>query len=209
MGQAGAGDSIESEADDWHGTPRGRADLFTGMYFSAEHIVETVMDAHSRRALEHAVRTRYVVSAFPVTAIFMIWLAIAPDTALAQPHSVNEGPYVLRASTVNSESLPEETARAHGIARDPRRGVLNVMVAEKKGKDSWTTHARVHAAARDLTGQSRDIPMREIDSNGSVTYLGTYEFVRGEVMDFIVDAVPLGSDRELRLTFRDRLWPEK
>ncbi|WP_325170144.1 DUF4426 domain-containing protein [Noviherbaspirillum pedocola] len=171
--------------------------------------MRTAMNALYRQAnTRHAWHPSFS-PAFVISVMLLVGLVMAPGAVLAQSHSVSEGPYVLRASTVSSESLPEETARANGIHHDPRRGVLNVMVAEKKDRALLTTHARVHADARDLTGQRRRIPMREIDSNGSVTYLGTYDFVEGEVIDFLIEAEPMRGDRKLRLTFRDRLWTEK
>lgn len=146
-----------------------------------------------------------------LTRTIGLTLAIAVGTARgepwATPHSVSAGKYTLRASTIYSLAIPEQVANANGIARDARHGVLNVLVSKTEGNSNSNTRAEVHVVARKLTGQRRDIPMREIVSNGSVTYLGSYDFVRGEVLDFVIDAIPLGSRRKLRLTFRDRLWP--
>lgn len=141
--------------------------------------------------------------------VFKLLLAIlfaASGPAWSQAHVSTEGPFSLRASTVSSETLPASTAKAHGIARDPRRGVLNVVILRKDGAEEKTLHGDVHAVARDLSGQKRDVDMREVQANGYVSYMGTYDFVRGEVIDFLIDARPQGSERKLDLTFRDRMW---
>lgn len=104
-------------------------------------------------------------------------------------------------------AIPQQVASVNGIVRGPKHGLLNVLVSQAKGNATSNTRANVRAFARDLTGQKRDIPTREIVANGSVTYLGTYDVVTGEVIDFVMEAVPLGSERKLSLTFRDRLWP--
>lgn len=124
----------------------------------------------------------------------------------AQSHTSEEGPFILRASTVSSETLPESTANAHGIERDPRRGVLNVVLLRKEGAAEKTLQADVHAVARNLSGHKRDVAMKEVKANGYVSYMGTYDFVRGEVIDFLIDAKPRDTDRKLSLTFRDRMW---
>lgn len=136
----------------------------------------------------------------------MAILLAASGPAWPQAHVSKEGSFTLRASTVSSETLPESTANANGIERDPRRGVLNVSIHQEDGSRDRNVRADVHATVRNLTGQKRDILMREIDANGYVSYLGTYDFVRGEVVDFLIDAKPQGSDRTLGLTFRDRMW---
>lgn len=46
----------------------------------------------------------------------------------------------------------------------------------------------------------------EIDANRYVSYIGIYDFLRGKVVDFLIDAKPQLSDRPLGLTFRDRMW---
>lgn len=136
-------------------------------------------------------------------------LAIAVATsapAWAQAHVSTEGPFTLRASTVSSETLPESTAKAHGIDQDPQRGVLNVAILRKTGSAEDTLHAEVHAIARNLSGQKLNVAMREVEANGYVSYMGTYDFVRGEVIDFLIEAKPQGSEQKLDLTFRDRMW---
>lgn len=157
------------------------------------------------------VRSCPVWAAYALTAALLLpgSFCLAVTTTWAQPHTVSAGPYTLRASTIYSLAIPERIATANGIVRDPLRAVVNVMVSAMRGNTSLNQRARVHATARGLTGQTRDIPMREIVANGQVSYLGTYDFVAGEVIEFTIDAAPLGSGRKLSLTFRDRLWPAK
>jgi hypothetical protein len=143
---------------------------------------------------------------FRVRSTLLALLVIASGQVWSQAHVSREGAFSLRASTVSSETLPESTAKAHGIERDPRRGVLNVIILHKVKSGEKTMRGAVSATARDLTGQKRDIPMKEVDANGYVSYMGTYDFVRGEVIDFLINAKPQGGGRKLSLTFRDRMW---
>ncbi|MFL6715744.1 MAG: DUF4426 domain-containing protein [Burkholderiaceae bacterium] len=145
-------------------------------------------------------------SAARVRSTLLVILVAASGPALSQAHVSEEGAFRLRASTVSSETLPESTAKAHGIERDPRRGVLNVTILHNEKSGEKTMRGDVEATARDLTGQKRTVPMKEVDANGYVSYMGTYDFVRGEVIDFLIDAKPQGGGPKLSLTFRDRMW---
>ena len=145
----------------------------------------------------------------PMGPSLLAVLLAASGPAWPQAHVIKEGDFTLRASTVSSETLPESTAHANGIERDPRRGVLNVSIHHRNESQDRNVRGDVQATARNLSGQKRDIPMKEIDANGYVSYLGTYDFVRGEVIDFLIDARPQGSEQKLSLTFRDRMWLTK
>lgn len=116
------------------------------------------------------------------------------------------GDYTVRSSTVTSENLSRETASAHGIERDPRRAVLNVTVLKNNVGVDKTVPAGVQAHVRNLTGQRRDIDMRETAAEGRVSYMGTYEFSHGEALDFTITIQPENSGKTFTMNFRERLW---
>jgi len=66
--------------------------------------------------------------------------------------------------------------------------------------------ATVTVMARNLTGMSRPIGVKETNANGHVSYTGQYDFVLWEVLDFTVRATPYDSKEVIALTFRDRMW---
>lgn len=122
--------------------------------------------------------------------------------AWPQAHEQERGGYTLRASTTGSNNLSAATARDYGIVRSATRGVINVTVS-KRGR---TVPASIRVEARNLTGSSRPIRMRQTVANGYISYTGTYEFVDGEVLDFVIRAQPGRSKEALGLNFRDRMW---
>ncbi|QYF92361.1 DUF4426 domain-containing protein [Massilia sp. PAMC28688] len=122
--------------------------------------------------------------------------------AWSQMHQQQSGSYTVRSSTVGSDTLSEASARVHGIERSPTRGVLNVTVT----KGGQTVPATVAVVARNLTGRTRPIGVKETNANGYVSYTGVYDFVHGEVLDFTVRATPYDSKEVIVLTFRDRMW---
>lgn len=137
---------------------------------------------------------------------FGVLLAFAAAAA-AQPQTRDFGPYTLRSSTTASDNIAPETARKHGIEPDPRRAVLNVTVLVDGAPGAErTVPAEVQATARTLSGKPRPIEMREVDAGGYVSYIGSYEFVPREVLEFEITARPEGSDQVLSMRYEERLW---
>lgn len=133
-------------------------------------------------------------------------LATMVSSAAAQPHEARRGDLVLRSSTVASDRIDPATARNHGIEPSPTRGVLNVVLL--RGREERTVPAEVRATAVSLSGVRQDIEMREVRANDRVSYMGTYDFLPKEVVDFEVAATPLrpAESRPLTLKHRDRMW---
>ncbi|HUG20987.1 DUF4426 domain-containing protein [Piscinibacter sp.] len=131
--------------------------------------------------------------------------AFAAAGAAAQPHVAESGDYVLRASTVSTHNLPQQMLEKHGIAADPRKAVLNVTVHRKGAAAGPNLAAQVTAQARNVGGIETAVTMRKVVADGFVTYLGVYDFLPREVLDFRVTARPEGSTETLELEFRDRL----
>ncbi|NDP40625.1 MAG: DUF4426 domain-containing protein [Rhodoferax sp.] len=135
-----------------------------------------------------------------------VLLPIASFSAWPQAHTRQVGIYSLRSSTTNSENLSEETAKAHGIGRDARRAVLNVVVLKNEVGLDTTVRAQMQAYATNLAGQLKAIDMRPVADSSRISYLGSYGFVHGEVLDFTIKAKPEGSGETLSMTYRERLW---
>lgn len=133
-------------------------------------------------------------------------LAISAFCAVAQVHEARRGDFVLRSSTVASDRINPATAGKHGIEPSPTRGVLNVTVL--RGRNGRTVPAEVAASSVNLAGVRQDIEMREVRAGGRVSYLGSYDFLPREVIDFEITARPLrpANSRPLSLKYRDRMW---
>lgn len=140
------------------------------------------------------------VGALTACALFAI-----PVAAWAQAHEQRSGPYTLRASTVRSESISAEAAKAQGIDRSPSRAVINVTVM----RDGKTVPAQVAVHVRNLAGMRRAVPMRPTPENGYISYVGAYSLARGDVLDYNVTARPVGSAKPLSLHFRDNVRSQR
>uniref|UniRef100_UPI0017FC4AA4 DUF4426 domain-containing protein n=1 Tax=Methylibium sp. TaxID=2067992 RepID=UPI0017FC4AA4 len=119
-------------------------------------------------------------------------------------HVAESGRYTLRANAIRSELLPAVSAERHGIRRAPDRGVLNLVILERRDGRRATVPARVTAVKQNLLGQSETIEMRRVDANGRVSYLGTFGFAPLRNFTFRITAQPEGSDEPLTIEFEDR-----
>lgn len=120
------------------------------------------------------------------------------------------GDYEVHYNAFNSSMLTAEVAKAYGIQRSDSRAVVNITVL-KKNADGGTepVKAKVTASGRNLTGQSRDIDMREInEGDEAVYYIGELSVRNQEMFDFTVLATPEGRDKPLTLEFRQQFYSQ-
>lgn len=135
-------------------------------------------------------------------------LATCAASSQAQVHEIRAGDHLLRSSTVASGHIDPATAERHGIEQAASRAVLNVLVLQRSGAADTPVAAAVTASMQNLAGVRQNISLREVNENGRVSYLGTYEFLPREVIDFEVTALPSGAQPGslLKLNYRERMW---
>ncbi|MBE9549077.1 MAG: DUF4426 domain-containing protein [Proteobacteria bacterium] len=141
-------------------------------------------------------------------------LILLSGSVLAQ-QSQDYGDYVVHYNALNTNLLPPQVAKANNILRSGSRALLNITVLKKSGDTTSPAHARVTAAAINLTGQRRQIQLREVsepasgDSDlGAVYYLGEFRINNEETFDFQIEITPDGEDRLLTLNFRQQFFTE-
>jgi len=135
-------------------------------------------------------------------------------SVLAQ-QSQDYGDYVVHYNALNTNLLPPQVAKANNILRSGSRALLNITVLKKSGDATSPAHARVTAAATNLTGQRRQIQLREVSEPasgesdlGAVYYLGEFRINNEETFDFQIEITPDGEDRLLTLNFRQQFFTE-
>ena len=138
-----------------------------------------------------------------------IFLLLASATAVAQQQQTF-GDYEVHYSAFNSSMLTAPVAKAYGITRSDSRAVINITVLKKTG-DGQTApvKARVTASGRNLTGQTREIEMREINENDeAIYYIGEMSVRNQEMFDFTVLATPEGKNQPLTIKFRQQFYSQ-
>lgn len=140
-------------------------------------------------------------------------LAVSP-WALAQDDqdfgSTEFGDYVVHYNALNSELIPPQTAQAYGVQRSSSRGLLTITLLDKSSDEQGTpAHAGVTSSAKNLTGQRRNIAMREIsDPDGGIYYIGEFPVYHLENLDFTVTLAIEGEADPLVVEFRKQFYTQ-
>ena len=101
--------------------------------------------------------------------ILVLLAALTSLPAIAQ-QAMEIDDYSIHYVALNSSLITAEVAKAYGIRRSDSRALINISVLKQ---DSGATKAQVTATGRNLTGQTRNVEMREInEGDGAIYYIG-------------------------------------
>ena len=130
-------------------------------------------------------------------------------TLATAENSQDFGDYTIYYNAFTSDSLQPSMARAYNITRSKNRGLLSISVLKKSLSPLGTpVKASVKASATNLTGQLKNIVIREVDDGTSVYYLSEFHISHREVLDFVLDVQPNGSEDSYVVKFRQQFYTE-
>lgn len=116
-----------------------------------------------------------------------------PSTPMAPQEAVSRvGDVTIRASVVQTSTLPETVARQYGIVRNERLVMLLVGVRQGPEAQETAVPAQVTATAIDLRGRRQDIAMRELRAGELLDYVGTTEIDLPDTVRFELTVVRAG-----------------
>ena len=120
------------------------------------------------------------------------------------------GDYVVHYNALSSSLLTPEVAKAYGIRRSDSRALINISVLKNTGEQAATAvKAVVSTSGRNLTGQTRNVEMREIDDgDGAIYYIGELSVRNMETFDFTAVVIPEGQSKPLNVKFRQQFYTE-
>jgi len=142
---------------------------------------------------------------------YLLALAALSFTAAAPAQQSQDfGEYVVHYNALNTNLIPPEVAQAYGIVRSSSRALLNVTVLKKMMDTPGTpVSANVTASGTNLTGQRREIELREIkESGGAVYYVGQFPVHNLETYLFEVTVAVEGEAQPLVVRFKQQFYTE-
>ena len=144
-----------------------------------------------------------------ICALLLVWALAAAAPALAQ-QSQDFGDYVVHYNALNTNMLPPQVAQAYGITRSPSRALLNVTVLKKVMNNPGTpVDASITANAVNLTGQMRELKMREIrEPEGAIYYVAELPVHNLETYQFTIELALEGEPEPLVVRFRQQFYTE-
>ncbi|MDT8319067.1 MAG: DUF4426 domain-containing protein [Xanthomonadales bacterium] len=134
---------------------------------------------------------------------------LTPLSGVAQ-QSQDFGNYVVHYNALTTSFLPPEVAKTYGIQRSSSRALLNVTVLKKvMDTPGSPVSANVDVSAINLTGQRRDIEMREIrEPKGAIYHLGVFPVHNRELYRFTVQVNVEGEKNPLLVKFQQQFFTE-
>lgn len=130
-----------------------------------------------------------------------------PTAQAAQSVQSKVGDYIIHHTAINTDQLSAETASQYGISRSKSQVLLNVVVMKAGDPGSNTaTSGKVSANANNLTGQLKNISMREIREGDAIYYIGQTAVSDGEHLTFKIEVLPEGERRSLNVTFQQQFF---
>ena len=119
--------------------------------------------------------------------------ANVPDAQPAGATSADIGAHVVHFSAQSTDQLPPEVARAYDILRSKNRAMLNVSVIRKA--DNVPVTATVTVKTVNLTGQLKNVTMRQIDEQEAIYYIGETPVANRETLIFEITVKPEGEEK--------------
>jgi hypothetical protein len=120
------------------------------------------------------------------------------------------GEYVVHYNALNTNMLPPQVAQGYGIRRSANRALLNITVLKKVMNNPGTpVDAKVTATGTNLTGQLREIEIREVrDAEGAIYYIGEFPVHNLETYQFHIEITIDGEAAPLVVRFRQQFFTE-
>jgi len=143
-----------------------------------------------------------------ITWLSCLLLAITAVAVQAE-NSKDFGDYVIHYNALATDMLPPQVAREYHITRSKNNGMINITVLKKVlGSPGQPVHARIEAAAQNLTGQSRNIRMREVRDGNAIYYIGEFGVANEETLRFQVRVHPQDSPDFIEVEFNQDFYTQ-
>lgn len=142
-----------------------------------------------------------------LTFIFSVITSFS--TLVIAENSQDFGDYVVHFNALSTSHLAPSVTRQYGIERSKNRGMINIAVLNKVlGTAGKPVPAEISATATNLTGQKRQITLREIQEDTAIYYIGEFPISHEEVLRFSINVQPKGLDDAHEVNFRQAFFTE-
>ena len=139
----------------------------------------------------------------------------SPDANRAQPAEPalathkDYGDYVLHFNAITTDQLQPEVARAYDIVRSKSQAMLNVTIIKKSaGASDMPVAGQVDVDASNLTGQAKNISLREITEGDAIYYIGEVSVANRETLIFDISATPEGETSAYSVRFTQQFYTD-
>jgi hypothetical protein len=132
----------------------------------------------------------------------------ADDEVLPATENIKEfGDYVVYFNALTTDQLDADIAAEYNIVRSNSRVLLNIVMEHRPdiGIPSVVPGV-VRASARNLTGQLRNLNVREVREGDSIYYIAETSIVDSESLVFAIEATPESTTTPLVVQFQKQFF---
>lgn len=141
-----------------------------------------------------------------LTMLCLACLVLLTGGAQAE-NSQDFGDYVVHFNALNTDLLPPKVATEYGIKRSGNRAMLNVVVLRKVlGATGQPVPASVTGTATALSGQQRELTLREIREPNAIYYISDFGVDHEETLRFQLKVRPEGESDIFQVEFRQQFF---
>ncbi len=132
--------------------------------------------------------------------------ADVPEAQPAGASSADIGDHIVHFSAQSTDQLLPEVARAYSIVRSKNRAMLNVSVLLEADNTSVTAEVTVKTV--NLTGQLKNITMRQINEQDAIYYIGEVPVANRETLIFDISVIPEGAESASDVRFTRQFFAD-
>lgn len=132
--------------------------------------------------------------------------ATVPEAQPAEASDVDIGEHIVHFSAQSTDQLPTDVARAYNIVRSKNRAMLTVSVLRES--DGTSVVADVVVKTVNLTGQLKNISMRQINEGDAIYYIGEVGIENRETLVFDISVTPEGKTKAVDVRFKREFFTD-
>ncbi len=142
-----------------------------------------------------------------VVSFFTSALLLLAFGAVRAENSQDFGDYVVHFNALSTDLLSAPITKQYGIKRSKNRGMINIAVLKKTmGTAGEPSAAKLTVSATNLTGQARDIEVREVREGTAIYYIGEFPVTDEETLRFSATVAPEGSNETFEVRFKQQFF---
>jgi len=129
-----------------------------------------------------------------------------PEAQPAGATSADIGKFVVHFSAQSTDQLPPDVARTYNIVRSKNRAMLTVSVLQ--AADNKPVTAVVAVKTVNLTGQLKNVTMRQENEGEAIYYIGEVTIANRETLIFDISVTPDGAEKPSEVRFKRQFFSD-
>jgi hypothetical protein len=132
-----------------------------------------------------------------------------PEPEPPESSSKDFGSYVLHFNGISTDQLQPEVAQEYSVTRSKNRALLTVSIIRKEaGTLGVSVPGEVTASANNLTGQRKNLNLRQVREGDAFYYIGDVSIANSETLVFNVNATPENAADNLEVRFLRQFYAD-